>query len=219
MRALVLYATVEGQTQKIAERIMQRFAKQGVPADCCNVDRAADELIAVDAYDALIAGASIHYGHFDAALANYLGRYRGGLTNIPTAFYAVSMAAASDKTDERQHIRKIADEYLKDIGWQPDITQHFSGAIKYTQYSWWKRRLMRSIAKREAGPTDTRFDYEFTRWNEVDAFADRFIALIDRQRDGGSHVSETGKRSDDGDASGAGGAVDQSDHLVPTTDR
>jgi menaquinone-dependent protoporphyrinogen oxidase len=192
MRALILYATGEGQTATIAQRIVKRLAAQHVPADCHNVADESEAPVALESYDAVVAGSSIHYGHFDAVLGDYLAAHRDTLRQLPTGFFSVSMAVASDNADEVQHVQSIADEYLHDTGWHPDLVGHFAGAIKYTKYRWWTRRIMRSIARKEGGPTDVRFDYEFTRWNEVDAFADRFVALIKQQLGGHSDVWATG---------------------------
>jgi menaquinone-dependent protoporphyrinogen oxidase len=66
-------------------------------------------------------------------------------------------------------------EFTGALGWQPPLTASFAGALKYTQYSWLKRELMKHIAKKEGGATDTSQDHEYTDWNHVRDFAQRFF--------------------------------------------
>ena len=47
----------------------------------------------------------------------------------------------------------------------------FAGALVYTQYGWFKRRVMRVIARREGGDTDMTHDHEYTDWQAVEQFA------------------------------------------------
>lgn len=182
MRTLLIYASVEGQTQSIAQRIAQRMQSQHSPVDCYALGTEPGINVALDPYDAVIAGSSVHYGHLDAHLAEYLGDYRQLINEIPSAFFSVSLAVASDDLSEQSQIQHIVDRYVAEIRWTPLLSANFAGALKYSRYSWWKRWMMKSIARKEGGPTDDHHDYEFTRWEDVDQFADRFISLVNSCR-------------------------------------
>jgi menaquinone-dependent protoporphyrinogen oxidase len=58
-------------------------------------------------------------------------------------------------------------------------TERFAGALKYTRYSWLKRMLMKHIAEKEGGDVDTSRDFEYTDWEQVTRFAERFFAALD----------------------------------------
>ena len=60
---------------------------------------------------------------------------------------------------------------LDRTGFDPDLVGLFAGALVYTQYGWFKRRVMRVIARREDGDTDTSHDHEYTDWQSVEQFA------------------------------------------------
>jgi menaquinone-dependent protoporphyrinogen IX oxidase len=47
----------------------------------------------------------------------------------------------------------------------------------YALRLWLKRMLMRRIARKEGGPTDTSRDHELTNWTEVTALAIDIAAL------------------------------------------
>jgi menaquinone-dependent protoporphyrinogen oxidase len=54
------------------------------------------------------------------------------------------------------------------------MTTQIAGALKYTQYDFFKRLIMKMIAKREGQTTDTSKDYEYTDWNAVKKFTLEF---------------------------------------------
>ncbi|QDV44322.1 Protoporphyrinogen IX dehydrogenase [menaquinone] [Stieleria neptunia] len=180
MRALILFATDEGQTEKIARHISQRLTEQGIATDRHNIAVDPNRPIALDAYDAVIVGSPIHYSHYDVRLAEYLKQFRDLLHEMPSAFFSVSLGIMSEDDSEQDEVRKITAAYLHETDWNPLLTIHFAGALTYSKYNWLKRKLMQWVAKKEGGPTDTRFDYEFTNWKQVDLFVDQFVEFIQR---------------------------------------
>jgi menaquinone-dependent protoporphyrinogen oxidase len=53
-----------------------------------------------------------------------------------------------------------------------------AGRLAYTQYGFFKRWIMRAIARREGGSTDTTRDHEYTDWDAVTRFADEVVAAV-----------------------------------------
>ncbi len=51
-----------------------------------------------------------------------------------------------------------------------------AGALKYLEYDFLKRMIMRMIAKKEGRDTDTTKDYEYTDWEALRGFCDEFVA-------------------------------------------
>jgi len=52
----------------------------------------------------------------------------------------------------------------------------FAGALRYTQYGFVKRHLIKKISKDKASADlDTSRDYEYTDWNDVRHFAEEFL--------------------------------------------
>ncbi len=58
------------------------------------------------------------------------------------------------------------------------MTLPVAGALRYSQYGLLKRVVMRRIAGKESGDTDTSRDYEYTNWDDVAMFARQFSALV-----------------------------------------
>ena len=77
------------------------------------------------------------------------------------------MAMASSIKEEHDEVEQIAKDFLKETQWYPKTVWHIAGALKYTEYNYFKKLLMRSIAKKEGGSVDTSKDHEYTNWDEV----------------------------------------------------
>lgn len=178
MKILIVYGTTEGQTRKIArfmENVLQDAGYKVSIAD------ASEDPPAPDNYDAVLIGSSIHIHKYHAAVAYYIRSHAKTLHQMPGAYFSVCMAVASGLEEEHREAQKIMDDFLAETGWQPISTTQIAGALKYTQYDFLKRMLMKMIAKREGGNTDTSKDHEYTDWTAVQSFVTEFASLATRQ--------------------------------------
>ena len=152
MRVLIVYGTTEGQTRKIArfmESVLEDIGHKATIAD------ASDEPPAPGAYDAILIGGSIHIHKYQAAVTHYITQNVAALNTMPGAFFSVCLAVASSFEDEHREAEKIASDFLEQTGWKPLMITHIAGALKYTQYDFLKRLIMKMISKREGRITDT----------------------------------------------------------------
>ena len=172
----VLYGTTEGQTAKIAEHIAALVRTHGHTADLRHIAELEDDFD-LTGYDGVIVGASIHEGHHQRYVTRWVAQHREALSRKPSAAFTVCLAINSVNAPERAEAEAFAGLYEQRTGWKPDSSAVFAGALRYTQYSWLKRIVMKQIAKHEGGSTDTSQDIEYTDWAKVDAFA---AALLDR---------------------------------------
>lgn len=78
-RVLILYATTEGHTAKITQRIAQRLQALGHTVETHRVDAVPADLDP-GAYDGVIVGSSIHYGHHPGFLSVLVRRFHTALT-------------------------------------------------------------------------------------------------------------------------------------------
>lgn len=175
-RILIVYATTEGQTAKIARHIAAALEDLGHAVTVTLADEAPG--LETGTWDAVIVGASLHEGRFQRAAQGFVRAHRAALAALPGAFFGVSLGAASDDSAERVEVERLIAGFGQAAGWQPARTASFAGALRYTRYSWLKRALMRHIAAREGGPTDTQRDYEFTDWDAVTRFAEACARML-----------------------------------------
>ena len=177
-RILVLYGTKYGQTTKIATRVAALLEQHGAVVSCYDV-RTLPPDTSLHVYDAVVIGASVIRGQHQRGVQAFVARNHQLLNTMPTAFFSVSGSAASPDETGRRDARRCAEEFLHATQWQPAMTELIGGAMAYTQYGPLLRWIMKQIAKRNHGPTDTSCDHEMTDWAQVADFVDRFATLVD----------------------------------------
>ena len=166
------YLTGEGQTARIAEYVADLVRHHNHDADL--VDLKESPGVDLTSYDGVIVGASIHRGHHDKHLAEFVERNRDTLERLPSALFSVSLAAHGDTGEAERYL----EEFEQQTKWQPAKVALFSGALLYTQYGFLTRHLMKRIAMGKPGElgTDVSRDYVYTEWDGVRAFTEDFLA-------------------------------------------
>ncbi|CQR49473.1 MULTISPECIES: flavodoxin domain-containing protein [Haloferax] len=175
---LVAYGSKEGQTEKIAGRIAMALAAHGYDVRTESVtDDAAGEAVA-DA-DAVLVGSSIHMGAHSKQVYAFVREYREDIEARPNGFFQVSLSSALDDEDARAEVATYIDEFVEESGWHPERMAAFGGALRYSEYGFLTRMVMKRIAKGATGDTDASRDYEYTDWDEVETFAADFADFVD----------------------------------------
>lgn len=174
-RILVLYGTTEGHTAKIAAAIGDTLS--GLGADVDIVEDGTADLHAAD-YAGVIVAASVHGGQYQRTVRRWVRKNLDGLTGKPTAFVSVCLAVLQWEPQVRQQVNAIVDRFLMTTGWRPTWTKSVAGALMYSKYGWLKRWIMKRIAAKSGGDTDTSRDYEYTDWRDVRWFAERFGRVV-----------------------------------------
>ena len=174
MHVLIVYGSKEGQTAKIAERIAQIIRNQGLQVSTYSGKEIQADF-ATDAFDAAIVGGSIHMDNYPTYLREFVRHHRDWLNKVPSAFFTVCMAIQSQNANEREEAKNYGTRFIETTHWHPRLIDTFAGAVKYTQYNFITRFIMKMITKREGGSTDTRRDHEYTDWDAVARFTNRFL--------------------------------------------
>ncbi len=178
MRAIVIYASCEGQTQRIARCIARTMNVRGIPTDTFNVTERDVTGLAVESYEAVVLGAPLHYGEHESRIASCISQHHALFAQIPTAFFSVSLGVVSKHEQDREHARKLADDFLRERRLDPSRRACFAGALRYSKYGWLKKQLMHWIAAKSGAPTQTDRDYEYTDWDAVESFAGDFAEFV-----------------------------------------
>jgi menaquinone-dependent protoporphyrinogen oxidase len=183
-RILVAYASTEGQTRKIADYLVDTLRTRGHAVDCLDCASPAAAQFAPPAAGAngawagVILAGSVHQSKYQAALVHFASTQRAWLATLPCAFVSVSLMALLDDDATRGELERLAHEFCAQAGIAPALVLQARGALRYTQYDWFKRMMMKLIAQKQGAGTDTSRDHEFTNWDELQQFADRFAALL-----------------------------------------
>jgi menaquinone-dependent protoporphyrinogen oxidase len=175
---LIAYATSEGHTARIAEYIADVIRDHGCEAYPVDIKRRSGALEPAG-YDAVIVGASIHMGKHEEYVRDFVTRNRETLERLPSAFFSVSLAAHDNTEAARDEVEGYIERFVHQTGWRPRNVGRFAGALLYTRYGFFKRWIMKKIARDKGNPdTDTSRDYVYTDWNSVRGFAEEFLESL-----------------------------------------
>ena len=172
---LIVSATWHGQAREVAERIATVALANGVDATLCDAQDATFDY--APPIDGVVVVGSVHFGVYPGSLQRFVRGALPNLSKVSTAFVSVSGAAASiaGRDEADSYIRK----FLNAAGWKPDLVLSCAGAIKYTQYGFFTRALMKFTSRVAGRSLDTSRDHVYTDWASVEAFAHE---LVDRIR-------------------------------------
>ncbi|MFO0746904.1 MAG: flavodoxin domain-containing protein [Myxococcota bacterium] len=178
-RAVVLYASHIGHTEKVAEYIAESVRKHDMPCDLLPVHSVPEDF---GAYEAAIVVGSVHSGHHAAELADAIRRHAEAFRDMYTAFCSVSLEAAvvenADTVPARAEaeieLHKPISHFLEDTGWQPQLIEPVAGALPYSHVGPFRRLLLKQLATDTGLTTDTSKDHVFTNWEALDGFVGAF---------------------------------------------
>jgi menaquinone-dependent protoporphyrinogen oxidase len=174
----VFYATTEGHTRLIADRLAERLRRHGLDSHAVAiVSEEASHLDWRRVRGAAVA-ASLHMQKHQPEATAFARLHRAPLSEVPSLFISVSLAAASKNADERVAAERLADAFPRTVGWTPWRAASVAGCLAYTRYHWLKRLLMRRIAGKEGGSLDTTRDHVYTDWQQVDSLGDALATAI-----------------------------------------
>lgn len=172
----LFYATRDGQSRRITERIATRLADQKIRATPYNLalGMPAESDLARASMVVLIA--SVRYGRHLPDTDKLLAVYRGLEAPPPLVLGSVNLTArkpGKDTVEGNAYVRKlIARQKLK-----PALAAVFAGRLDYPAYRWSDKQIIRFIMLLTGGPTDPRTMVEYTQWDRVDAFAGEIADL------------------------------------------
>jgi menaquinone-dependent protoporphyrinogen oxidase len=170
---LLLYAGTYGHTKRISERMQAKLASLGdevdiLPLARCRVDPSQ--------YDGILIGASIRNGKHNPVVMEFITRYKSLLDAKPSGFFSVNLVARKPHKNTPE-TNPYTRAFLAKSPWSPELIGVFGGDLDYQRYSIFDRNVIRFIMWLTKGPTDPQTKAEYTDWEEVERFAERFAAL------------------------------------------
>ena len=173
---LLFYATHDGQSRRIAERIADRLAEAGVSVVPRDLAVALPDPTELSASDLVIVVAAVRYGRHLPQAERFLALCRTLGRDVRLVLVSVNLTArkpGKDTAEGNQYLRKaIARHRL-----QPVLAVAVAGRLDYQRYSWRDRQIIRLIMKLTGGPTHPQACVDFTQWDVVDGLATRMLGL------------------------------------------
>jgi menaquinone-dependent protoporphyrinogen oxidase len=173
MRIAIVYHTVDGQAERVADAIADTARADSVEVELFQADAPPTSL---EPFGAIVVGGSVHGDRFGKELIEFIEMFRDDLQAKPTAFFSVSLTAARHDEASQQTAHAVVENLSMKTGWRPDLVGFFGGAFAYTRYGFVKRQLVRLMARTMHEATDTSQDVEFTDWAAVAEFAHDLVA-------------------------------------------
>jgi menaquinone-dependent protoporphyrinogen oxidase len=185
-RVGVFFATREGHTEQVAERIAANLRNLGFDVDLLNVQRPLP--FSLRNYSAAALAASVHQGNHEKDMVQFVKDHRSDLERMTTAFLSVTLSEAgaerSDATPAEHaqfvlDVGKMLERFFEETSWHPTYVEPVAGALLYTRYNFVLRLIMQRIARKAgAAATDTSRDYDYTDWAGLDKFVAEFAQEI-----------------------------------------
>ncbi|MFP4208697.1 MAG: menaquinone-dependent protoporphyrinogen IX dehydrogenase [Wenzhouxiangella sp.] len=171
---LIVYASRDGHTRQIVQRMQARLDGQGMQVRVVEVAMAAD--LDPSAFRVVAVGGSVVYGKHDIRLARFLTDNAERLADCQTVFFSVNLIArkAEKRTIEGNvYVRKFLDALPLSL----DHVEIIAGKLDYPSYGFLDRIMIQLTMKFTDGPTDSKTVIDYTDYDQVDAFADRLATM------------------------------------------
>ncbi len=177
MKILIVYATTEGQTRKIARFAADHLTEAGHSVEMLPAADAAD--LNIGTFDGAIIAGSIHAGRYQKKLRAFVKQHSAALAELPTMFWSVSLAAAGEDDEDWKGIRACVDRFTEKTGWTPGRVEHVAGAFRFDEYDFFKSWAMRWIA-REKGETAPAHgeNAEHTDWAALKRILEDWVSTL-----------------------------------------
>lgn len=175
IRTLLLYATREGQTRKVADRIASylRNADHDVALVCAG-DKHETAGLDLSEFDQLVFGASMHAGGLEREIVEFINSHQDRISEIRRSLFLVLLSVATkDPAIRERSLRDARQKVVDQLHVSFEDMEMIAGALMYSRYSWPLKWIMKRIAKQAGGDTDTSRDYEYTDWGQVEQYAKR----------------------------------------------
>lgn len=184
-KILVAYATTEGQTRKIAQAAADCAARLGGEVRLVDLADAPQDFDPGESGVVFIA-ASLHGGRYQSSARHFAKKHAAILNTRRSAFISVSLSAISGEQGDEEGAERCARRFLDETGWTADETYHAAGALRFSDYDFFKRWIMRQIAKSHG--YDASADAEFTDWRALDTFVEGFLSATAQSGEGAAKL-------------------------------
>jgi menaquinone-dependent protoporphyrinogen oxidase len=176
MRVLIVFATRHGQAAKVAKRLALVAGNiSGVQCTTCDLSIEANP--SVTEFDGVIVVGSVRFGKHPRPVVRFLKRYYDALGSKHAALVSVSNASASPAGHDEasEYVARL----LQQVHWLPSAVEYVAGAVPFSRYGRFTRWLILRTARQKGLDLDPARDYEYTDWDAVDEFAQRFTAGVE----------------------------------------
>ncbi|WP_300010767.1 flavodoxin domain-containing protein [uncultured Roseobacter sp.] len=175
MNVLIVFATVEGQTRKIAEFAQRIAEKAGYNVTLFD---AADKTapLSLEAIDKVILAAPVHERRHPETFEVVLGAHRTELAERDTLLLSISLSAAFE--DGMEEAQEYITEMEMRTRFKSDLNALVAGAVRTSSYDYFATQVLRHVVLRDRDYDPGAGEHEFTDW---DALQEVLVAFLEAE--------------------------------------
>lgn len=172
MTVLIVFATVEGQTEKIARFISGVAKNAGFNTKLINTDEMPGH-VSIDDVVKVVLLAPVHERRHPESFEAFVTSNRDALTKRKSLVLSVGLKASF--ASGREEARDYLDEMLLRTGFEPNATALIAGAVRPENYGYFEREILQHVVLlgRKIDPRDGA--QEFTNWDELTSIVIDFL--------------------------------------------
>lgn len=173
MTVLIAFATVEGQTGKIARFVESEIRTAGHDAVVLDLSDQT-ERVSFDGIDRAILAAPVHERRHPQAFEVFLAGRRADLETMPTLLISVSLSAAFE--DGMEEANDYVVEMKMRTGFEPDVELVVAGAVRSASYDYFQSEVVRHVVLRDRDYDPGESEHEFTDWRMLSSAVADFLS-------------------------------------------
>jgi menaquinone-dependent protoporphyrinogen oxidase len=172
MTVLVVFATIEGHTAKIAHFLDRELRRSG--HEVALVDLSDDTRpVSFDGVSEVILAAPVHERRHPKPFEVFLAGRHDRLDGLRTLLISVSLSAAFEDGLEE------ANEYVVELkmrtGFTPDAEVLVAGAVRPGSYDFFEAQIVRHVVLRDRAYEPGSSDHDFTDWEALSSSVASFL--------------------------------------------
>lgn len=178
---LILYSSRFGHSRKIAEQLTRDFQAINRSCECRNIEEDLELSQPLSSYMATVIIASVRYGFFHKNVKAFVRSHLKQLNSSLSIFMPVCLIAR--KPEKRQIETNVyARKFLEQTEWNPTITSITAGDLRYPEYNFLDRFMIKLIMKITKGETDPHFTCDYTDWAAIKNLAAQIDSEINNRQ-------------------------------------
>ena len=172
MNVLILYASIEGQTHKIAKFVNKYVLKAGHTATLVDAGQKG-AILPLENVDRVILAASIHLQRHPIKFERFVSAHNLALTSYRTLMISVSLCAAfPEGLDEA---KSYMTEMRKRTSFTADTEALVAGALQFNKYRDYESQVVRLIGLHLERYESVDGNKEFTDWPALERTISDFL--------------------------------------------
>lgn len=178
-RVLIPYYSRGGHTAKIARAIAAQLEVQGAEVKVVDINSPAAANIHWGDYQLVALGACVLYGSYHKSVFKFVTRHSKALSALPNSFFCINVVARNPEKripDNNKYLQK----FIALSPWTPADLKIIAGKVDYPAWPWYDRWMIQLIMKMTKGPTDPKSVIDYTDWDDVKAYADHLLTLVNK---------------------------------------